>query len=453
MAHLLRITDGTNTVTLSSGNMWIVEYSPKTIADGGVIQETATIGFAGGTSTFRSNRQAVNRLFVQAAKYNRSAIGPRVYVEFDPDTSGTVYRSLLYAGEMELPDELLGNEWASGTIEIELTWYRQPFWDGPLTQVPLQNTSTTDSTTDGLTVNNRNDASGYNWADISSSDIIGDLHSSIKLEMINATTDAANPTDEIFIFHNVYSSPSSFQHFIEGESSSDASSTTDANSNSNAYGAFSWAVTTETKIAQWTIPSSDLDDAGGGQFEILARWPAVFPYTNCWLRFKTETLNGIEIGESEPLKNISPTTDADYMREMHMLRTLRLPPQLERQSSLADIALSLYALRSSTDNTINIDYLQLSPISSDGGWLRFKSVDQGVGIDETFYHDDTEGFTYKTNSSGNKLAEFSQFGGPILLVPNQDQRLYFNTCDYGGAAEVAQSWTVKLWYRPRRSSL
>jgi len=453
MSHLLRITDNTTTVTLSSGNMYLADYVPAgTRRKDEPLYETADIGFTGGLSTMRSNIQAINRLFAQAENYVENRQGPKVYIEFDPNTSGTVYRSqLIFAEPVQLPDDVLGAGWAATSFEATLNWYREPFWEGPLTQIPLANSSST-STTDYLTVNNRNDGSGENWVSIAAADVIGDIPSPIKLEMLNATTDAT-ATDEIYIWHNIHSNPENFAYFIEGESSSDASSTTDATSNSGAYGAFSISSTDEARIASWTLSSSDLDDAEGGRFAITVRWPAIFPYTDTYIRFKLETTVNYNELDAGGLFLVASTTDADNDRELSMFDPLRIPPGADNQTSMADVYLSMFALRTAGSGTINVDYLQLSPISRSSGWKRFISVDVGVGIDETFYFDEIQGLIYKQDSSGNKLFEFTDYGGPILLEPNAVQRLYFNTCDNAGISAITQNWSVRLWYRPRRHNL
>jgi len=102
---------------------------------------------------------------------------------------------------------------------------------------------------------------------------------------------------------------------------------------------------------------------------------------------------------------------------------------------------------------VNLDYLHLSPISGDGGWKRFKSVDDGIPYQGYFYHDATEGWSYSVGTGGKKRAEFTEYGGPIELVPGQNQRLYFVTCNEVGTASISQTWTIKVWYRPRRSSI
>jgi len=456
MTHLLRITDGTITVTLSSGDIYLSSYIPQVISQDGYIQDSAVIGFSGAMATNRANIQSINRLLMQAHNYARSRTGARVYMEFDPDTSGTVYRSRLYSGAVEMTDGLLGNQWGSGTLELNLSFVRDAFWEGPLTQIPLANTSTTDiPSTNYVTIYNRNDATGYNWVTIASTDVLGDMPAPFKLEMISAT-DSTSPTDLIYLWHNVYSAPLAFDHWLEGESSTDAVSTTDSASSGLAYGAFSWSTTDETKFGEWTIPSSDLDNAAGGHFALLARWKGLFPYTGFWLRVTLETPTTYGTLYRGDLQKVAPTTDIDNIRELKKLDTLQLPPALVGQTGIENVILRLYGLRSSTDNDINIDWLQLSPISGDAGWKGFKAVDSGIAAGETFVHDATEyptNLDYRIDSSSKKSGKFSNFGGPILLIPNYNQRLYINTCDSAGFAVVTQSWRLKLYYRPRRSSL
>ena len=187
----------------------------------------------------------------------------------------------------------------------------------------------------------------------------------------------------------------------------------------------------------------------GGRFAILARWEGAFPYTDMWLRLKLEGAGGNALYTG----NLSLIPD---VRSLHWLDTMRLPPYLAGQSALKGINLVLYALRAQAGtHTVALDFLQLSPISSTGGWLRFVKVDGGEGIayQEYFTHDETEGYTYRTDTSSKIISEFATYGGPIMLIPNVDQRVYFLTCDDQGVSDIDQEWTVKAWYRPRRNSL
>jgi len=567
-SHVLRITDGTTTKTFTSGDsMTLVEYDPVVATDNFYITEKVRINFASTTpATNTANIAAINKLFRQAQNYARSQTGDRVYIEFDEGATATFWRSEIVGGRITFNGQVLSTYQYDQSIEAEIEWIRQPFWEGALTQLPLTNSSATDDTA-GITVNNANDtgtvqietatvvgtitgdgnasftltAAGMtgspitesvavltddtptvvatkaaaqlntnsditdlfniassgadvivtrlvpaandatlnlaydndtcagltpdatsadtqagsvsaheNWVSIDGvNDMLGDRYAPVKVQMYNSYA-SADPTDEIRLFHNVFSTPASLTHILEGEDATGAGVVSTPESGDNAsegfYGAISWTATTETKIATWTLSAAQLEYMAGGRFGILARWYGAFPYSDCYLRLTLEGASGV-LFTGDLL--IVPDT-----REMYLIDVMRLPPYLYGQADIKEINLCLYALRDqSGEHTINLDYLQLSPISGDAGWKRFKSGNAGIDYEEYFIYDDTERFTYRVDTSGNKIAEFQEFGGPLLLVPGETQRVYFNTCDINGLELVEQTWTVKIWYRPRRSSL
>lgn len=451
MTHTLRVTDGTTTVTLSSGDMYITRYAPQRAIDPlQPLKEKCRIRFYRTNASIRANVEALGRLFKQAQNYQSSKTGPRVYVEFDPGDTGTIYRSLIFSATANHQENNLGMEWTNNSLEMEIEWTRQPFWEGPLTQVPLSNSSATNDLS-GIAITNANYSSSENWVSIDGTDIEGDLDAPIKVQMLNSKS-GANPTDEIYIFHNVYSSPADFTHILEAEDATGGTVTpgSDGTSSGGNNATIAWSGTTETKIAEWALSSALLGYAAGGRFAILARWAELFPYNNCWLRMRLETTTNYYDIYKGDLKLVSPITSG---RQLTLLDTVRLPPYLEGLATIRELALTMYGKRATSPSTMDLDYIQLSPISGDNGMLRFKSVARGVPYNMNFVHDDTEGFTYRTDGSNNMISEFAQYGGPVLLVPQIDQKLIFTTSDYQGYAKIDQTWTVKLWYRPRRSSI
>lgn len=565
-ASVLSFTDGTTTVTVTSGDESLLTFEPLVSTNGENVTENARVDFKSGViATDRTNIQTLNRLFEQARAYARTQTGSKVYVEFDPGTSGTAWRSQIFDGKIILNDQVLGPWQYDTRLQTTIEWTRQPFWEGALTAVPLTNDSASDDVA-GITISNHadggicqvetavivgpidpagagdaevittaagmtgspittavavanddtatqvatkmaaelnldgditdmfhvassganlvltrlvpaaNDAtmniaydndtcSGLtpdatsnnttagsntvqeNWVKVKAADVIGDLPAPIKIEMEN-TLNGADNTDEIFIFHNINSDPDNLDHILEGEEATGGTvtDTPDDTCSGDFYGSLAWAAQTETLIATWALSTTELTYMAGGRFSVLARWQAAFPYTNVWLRLKLEGANGVLWTGN---LSIIPNT-----RELHVLDTLRLPPYLMGQSALKGIDLTLYALRDqSGTHTLPLDFLQLSAISGMGGWKRFKSVDNGVAFQEYFTHDATEEINYRTDTSSKIIAEFTEYGGDILLEPNSDQKLYFLTCDYNGVAEIVQTWSVKAWYRPRRNHL
>ena len=292
-----------------------------------------------------------------------------------------------------------------------------------------------------------------NWIQVNDEDVSGDLPAPIKLQMYNSKN-GADASKEIYVWHNVHSTPASLPHILEGENATSVAAgatltdTALTTCSGGLYESIAWTATTETALAEFALSTADLSKMAGGRFAIIARWAALFPYTNCYLRVKLLSTTNYNVLWSGNLALVNST------RELTWLDSLRLPPYLIGQANLKGIVMRLYGLRETAGtHTIKLDYLQLSPISYDTGWKRFLSVDNGVAYQEYFTHDETEGITYRTDTSSKIISEFTDYGGPILLAPNTDQKLYFNSSDYVLHAYPSQTWAVKLWYRPRYNSL
>jgi len=473
----LRITDGNTTKNFSAGDgMKLIQYKPTVAPSfGEPVEEQIVVEFVGTPANNRAALQSINRLFEQARNYRFTETGSRVYVEFDPASSGIYYRSLISNGYIEMDQETLLWQLEIG-LRLTIHFTREPFWEGALTQLPLTNGYDTNDVA-GLRVDNTSiqvpsstvitwddgtpilwdtgdvlewdDFTGVeNFVDISGDDILGDLPANIKVE-IEHTKSGAAKTKEFFIWHNVYSFPGSFTHMLEAEDATGATVTdhSDANCQGGAYATLAWTATTETQIAEWTLSDELVGNAAGGRFAVLARWRGAFPYTNCWTRLVLLTANNKVLWRGD-LVNVSST------RELVLLNTMRLPPYLANMVNTKSIKLRLYALRNqSGTHSLDLDYLQFSPISGDAGWKRFLSVDDGIAYQEKFIHDAIERQDYLMDTTDGLIAEFTAYGGPILLVPGKSQRLYFNTCDKDGAAKIDQTFDIKVWYRPTRSAL
>lgn len=446
---LLRITDGTTTINFSTGDFGLRSYKPTVVQEfKDFIDDDFRVDFINATvATNRASAQAVNRLFEQARNYANNSTGAKVYLEVDFGSTGTYYRSLLSNGYIEFEDETIGVLW-DRRLQFTLHVTRQPFWEGALTQIPISNASATGNTL-GLTITNSYDATAENFVDIDEAAVIGDLPAPIKIELENTKSDS-DAAKEIYIWHNVYSTPATFDHILEAEDAAGSTVTdsgVDTTSSDDQYATLAWTATAETTIATWTLSDAFMTAAAGGRFGILARWRGAFPYTDMWIRFKLLTVNSNILWEGA-LKLVQDNPELTHLDDF------RLGPALVGLSSIKSLKLRMFGYRNASGtHSLPLDYLQLSPISGDGGWKYFVSVDDGIAYQEELIYDDIEQHVYRVDTSSKLIPELSDFGGPILIVPNKDQRLYFNSCDKDGEAKVNQTWKVKVWYRPRRSSL
>ena len=475
----LRMTDGTDTLNFSrSVQIIVTQYQSGAATDGAVsVEDSIQLALIGDPAVNLNHKNMINLWFVQARNYRKARQGPRIYIEADLDRNSIYWRSEILDGNIISSDEMINSEFQFPYLQVVMRVTRRLGWDGLRTQLPLSNL-TASLDTSGITVKNSShqieptrligwdDGSVIGWedgsvlawgdpvtgaenfVDIAGADILGDLPASIEIEIENNTSDSV-ANKEFYLFHNVYSNPSDFNHMLEAEAADGDTVTvsSDADCQGGSKATLAWTGTTETLIATYAISSELATQAAGGRFIALARWLGAFPYTDMFLRLRQLTSNDGELWEGA-------LTLIKSDRELAQLDVFRLPAALENQPDIKDIKLALYGYRNhSGTHSIAVDYLQISPISGDGGWKYFISRDDGIAYGEKLVHDAIEGRNYRVDTDGKKSWEFTSLGGPILLVPGQDQRIYINECDKDGAAKIDQSWIVKLYYRPRRSSL
>jgi len=459
MAHTLSITDGTTTVTLSSGNQYLSRYTPETAWNNEDVSERVMVGFTGATITDAlTTLRTISTLFEQARRWDKYKTGPRVFINFDPGATGTAYRSLLRGGNLNLNEKTLKEHWGGRNLELELEWTRQGFWEGPETALSMTSFATALNTT--VSIMNKSDSDGGNYVTIASTDIVlGDMPAPMKLTVTNTspTTDGFADITDLYVFHNADSGPSTFAHVIEGESSTDitGTGTTDTTSSNYAYAALSWVGTTDTFLARYTVSNIQVDAMAGGRFALIAA-QSVSVSSSADTKYLSVRLITTSFdawyytGQKTQISN-------DGNNYYTFIDVLRVPPSLQTETTFDTLYLELWGYAPSTDtHTYPLDYLMLAPISADNGWLRVKftgaAVSYGVVYNEKIVVNEYDGSTYILSSGNLKKAVVSLYGGPILLIPNKTQRLYFLANVPSGNIRT-QAMTVSISYRPRYRAL
>lgn len=443
MAHVLRITDGTTTVNLADGVQVLNEYSPKPGVDGMEVKESVRLTItAASSSAALTTLQSINKLLDQAKRFNEYEVGARVYVEFDPGTSGTVRRSLLTGGTIATNSDTLDSQWANYQIEIVINWTRMGGWEWPEVEIPLSNTS--GSGTGGRAITNHNNGAYENWVKILAADITGDMPARVRLQLTH--TYVVNPFMNTIHVHHKVDNVNTFYPVIEGETGTGGTDIASADFSNNYKKRVSWSTVTKDKILSWTLSSALLDALDHGKVQILM---AIVPtaYTDLYMQFQirnqtTYTL----IAESA----LTPVPDNQCL---FVLDTTRLPPA-QSGGSNAPLVFELYAQRlTAGTHTLDIDFIQFSPVA-DESWRRYSHVDATGGLKyaEILIDDGINDYVYR-DASGLRVSDFSAIGGPLLLKPGRDQKLYFLASEVGGSWRKLQTFTVRAYYRPRTTVL
>ena len=505
MPQALRVTDGTTTVMLSSGDMILDHYLPSAFT-GEDITETAEVVFGVDFAAERTSVAMIDRLFEQARRYQRLRIGNAVYVEYKPSDADTnYYRSELKDGRVMIDTFKRAN----------VIWTREPFWEGPETQIPLTGIQGTDVITD-LTIYNPNswlqgttisfdattkeirdsgngmaifktdgvvrvigsanndgsytvvtgnvaakvvvseaivtEAAGatvtligqkQNYVSIAAADVVGDLPAPPRLEIKNNYNSTTRAAN-VFVAHNVDSNPGTLAHILEAENATGGTTTINKDSSGGYDKALSWEVTTETELLDWTISTDVLNACAGNFFRLLIRLASNLAYSDLWLKVKIK-MELTVIWESEWI--LAPNGYS-----LFELATAQLPAYLAGAGDIYPAHLLLFGRRNAAGtHTLNVDYMQLSPLD---GWRKLQPQGYNLGYLARLMDDMIDDYLYTDSwDTPGKFGNYYTASTPLALIPNKLQRLYFlHDVDVGGSA-IARTLGVKVFYRPRRCSI
>lgn len=445
----LRFTDGTTTLNVSDlTNGLMTGFQPgnaglseKTSSD------TAYVILMGVKATKLANIATLNRFFRQAQERWEKPFLPKIYVEFDNGDS-VWWRSEVNEGSVMLSADSIDK--IDRSPEITIYFKRDNFWEGAEAQLPLTNGNGTNNTA-GLTVYNCNDGTGSspnvknNYVQITGSDVAGDQLAPVRLEITN-TFNNASRLFTVWLAHNAEADPANFQHLLEGEAVSygGVDAVNAAYSGGKAR-IFTWAGDNQVLIARWALDTTYLNRAGGKWFKALAVFTGT-PGAGIRLQMKITFPSGTPL----TIVGSSQEVAVDYWAKLQDIATLQIPPWLVGSGDLAPVDLSLYA-RKTGGGTINIDYLQITPLDSYrilqpqgyGASYTIRIVDDGVA--EQLY---TDGW-----SPSGKTGHYVGIGSQIRLKPGKTQRIMFLQKGDTGDISTSRTLSVKAFYRPRKATI
>jgi hypothetical protein len=447
MMHLA-VTDGTTTVLLTDGLTWPLDYRPVTPrGDRESVDETCEMGFET-VAIGREKIRDLNRLFGQAARYQRTRQGSAVYVEHQPEVGEMMYRSEISGGRVELDDRTYHEHWGADILEADVTWTRKPYWEGELTQIPLTNGSAS-RTLANLTLYNHDDAdSGHdNWANIDGLDIEGDLPTPLRLEITN-NTDAGVSTEEmrtVYVALGIHNDPFAFVHMVELEGNTALvtdTETANAASSGGTYVEYEWTDAGMTDLVKIQISNTVMSQIKGAYVRVLVSLRSD-PPAGCRYQLSLWDADNLTIWDGPIIYGV----DGDRLLDFG---TVPLPPALIGSGlEMGEMFLVLAAdANASGTHTLDMDFLQLTPLD---GWRAHDST-ASIPAGEGLFDDGIAGYAYHFDGDyGYNLPPAR--GHAIHLLPGHDQRLYILQMGADGQAAILRSVALKAYYRPRRVTL
>lgn len=456
--HVLSLQIGATNIPLSATDALLLDYVPQTAALSATGQ---------GTEIYESERQlvtesvrlwlyaatgalvqakiaSIERFIEEAARRQRTRTGDRgyLYIQMSSDTES--WRSEIVSARLQAGDDGL-RHWANNGVEVLLIVTRRPFWEAVAeVELPLDNGSGGGKATGGCTIYNHDDAgSGHdNWVDVAAVDVAGNLPSPLRITLKDLSGSFFPRT--FWQASNVFSSPSTFGHILEGEAAGGANSTADAYSSGGYFGRAPWTteIVHSVNLFRWDLSTSLLAAAAGNYFRVLCRFANSPPSgieLQLHLKFPTGT----------PLATL--WSGSKFIASAHLLQDLgvvQLPPGIP-SSSHDGVALVLSAEYTGTSQ-LDIDFVQLSPAEST---RLLRQVGYQLEINDLVVNDGPEGRVYAVDDgSAVQWNIFEAYNNALFIWPNRAQRLYF-LHDETASMTIARAWSVRAYYRPRRSTL
>jgi len=446
----LAITDGSTTISLVSDGIYLVDFVPR--YEAGAVRITDSIDLritATNQQNLLNTIRNIESILELSRSYHDNYQGKKAYLLYKPEDNATLVRSPIYNGRIVLGSGATHYKLTNLNLDANLIIERAPYWEYyDLITLTLSNPNGTGS--GGINVFNCNDGSGtvpnkrYNYVQIDASNVTGNLPAPAVITVINGYDDSAR-LNEIYISHNVFSNPSSFQHTLEGERASYGGSNVSGSGYSGGYYRnITWTGDAQALIAYWQLPSNVITYGGGRWFKVfaaLASTPASGTYIQSKITFPSGTPLTVIQEDQEILLPNSKFVE---------IGTFQLPPWLIEQSNLYNLDLVLHG-RKTGGGQIAIDFLYFMPAE---GFALWKPRGYGLAYPTSLTVDYIENQAYVEGySPGGKAAIYMLFGKPVLLVPGKTQRLYFHQIGNTGDVNINRKIIVTMSYRPRYGTL
>lgn len=415
---LLRLTDGTTTLTLSGAGAYLgATYFPSKAGGDERITETAVLILEGTEAAIRAAAGAVDAM-LRYAPTSEDAFAP-VYVEFRPTDSGDILRARVYDGFTnwsQVPAEryLYG---ALNTVRVTATWERANQWEGPEAELPMASSVHTERT-GGVTVTG---SAGVNYATITAANVKGTRPAPIRLRVLNASGSSIS-WRTIHVGLNVYSAPASADLWLLG-------------SEATGGAARSWSAGVTHSTLTWLIPftATLLGQTQGRTFRVLAAFDSITSTANV-----QASVGSYVSGLYVPTRYGSERT---ALRELIDLGEFAVPPG---GYNVANAAAALaVTVRSAFAGSATLNFVMLMPTD---GYRRLEQVGftvaNGTGVED----DGVAGGAYAVSGS-SRYPIVAAAGEGVRVHPGRDQRLYVLFGE-DGPFVAGRAMTVQAWYRP-----
>jgi hypothetical protein len=451
MAFAFTLTYGATTVDILSSTRAALDYIPSCVAvqDG---NETVTEHFrlriiAASESAAQTALRDLDTAFVQARTWQASKSGPRVFVNFTPDTLAAA-RSELVDGFVNIRGGTI-SQWKMSRYVIlaDVSITRRNWWEEAEAQISLTNDNGTDNTA-GLQVYNNNDKTGAsptkkcNYFDVTAAKIGGSLPAGCRLELSNP---AGAPSNIYLDVGRSAAALSGFYHWAETiyAGTMAMGSSGDATRTNSTYYSGTSAIAQDFLYTGMDISHfiNDFLDSG-----LLRFYVAISSNVTRILK-STFSINEVttDVISAQMSKYISLTANTFNVFD---LGAVRFPPTFMGTVILSSSFGLTWYLSDLTGITLSVDYFSIARSDYHREYI-FGAYPYWSGTN-IFIDDNLDNnLVYSADSNHYFNDKKNCIGTPIKLTPGFNHRFYFNVAG-GDSPLKAIACTTKLYYRPRR---
>ena len=433
----LSITDGTNTVSLSTSGVILTEYIP--VASGGVeyeplryetVTESCRIVLNGGSeATNAATITTLGQLFERARRRQRINAGVRVYVQLQMSSDASVWRSELLDGRIEPQHETM-DMWSTKTPPLTISWERQGFWEGERTALTMTSSVTSPGTTNEVTLYSNDDGTPTqtNWVRIADVYITGSLPAPLEIHLKMAASGMTQP--RAMISNLVFVGPEELDPFEYG-----------SQAENGAQGDWTGSGITDL-VWIWELLEDDVAVMGGHLMRIIVVFtgsvsgidvrPVVYAYAS-------GSYQTLYVGQWTRV-------NGQYVD----LAAVPIPPG-GYDATGGDVALGLSVRHTATGNA-TIDFIQMTP-AGDGLYRVLEQVGFQTAANDKFVDDPVNGIAYiqESGSNNHQPIVYPRYM-PLHVWPSRDNELRVLLAELNNFTPGRQL-TMQAWYRPRRAVL
>ena len=409
----VRLTDGTTTVTLTSGTYDGVTYFPAAAS----VSEARTPGFelademrivASGTATaLIAARNEIEDLLNTARRRQQTQTGPRVYVEYQNDTGADWFRSEILDGRLSADDNPMLRRVDNGTNVFHLAMMRRPWWEGPRTQL----------------VNAESIANGEsgNSVEIAANDVEGTLPAPVEIKISNGEAGAV-AWRNFYLACNAWNDPGNYSPWLTGS-------------------AFVWSdnQTHNTSILAWTITDAQLTDMAGDYFRMIAGFTTA-PSADAYAKLRVRWNNQVTLVEGDEV--YTGASGGLYMLDFG---AFPIPPGGYSSATLVSVR---FSVRAAVAGSGTLDWIAMLPANN---FRKLRQVDYSTAAGASIVDDGIEGIAY-VDVSGSRYPLVATYGEPLMVWPGRINTIYV-LYDEGGDYTPTNAMDVSVWYRPRRGAI